>query len=29
MISSLLSPDIAYSEKVVRTIVVYVFLLVG
>jgi uncharacterized membrane protein YcaP (DUF421 family) len=29
MISSLLSPDIAYSEKIVRTIVVYAFLLIG
>ena len=29
MISSLLSPEIAYSEKIVRTIVVYVFLLAG
>ena len=29
MMHSLLSPDIAYSEKIVRTIVVYVFLLVG
>lgn len=29
MTSSLLTPDIAYSEKIVRTIVVYVFLLAG
>ena len=29
MMHSLLSPDIAYSEKIVRTIIVYVFLLVG
>jgi uncharacterized membrane protein YcaP (DUF421 family) len=29
MISSLLSPDIAYSEKILRTIVVYAFLLIG
>jgi uncharacterized membrane protein YcaP (DUF421 family) len=29
MISSLLSPDVAYSEKVLRTVVVYVFLLAG
>jgi uncharacterized membrane protein YcaP (DUF421 family) len=29
MISSLLSPDVTYSEKVLRTVVVYVFLLAG
>ncbi|HTI06147.1 MAG TPA: YetF domain-containing protein [Gemmatimonadales bacterium] len=29
MISSLLSPDIADSEKILRTIVVYAFLLIG
>jgi uncharacterized membrane protein YcaP (DUF421 family) len=29
MISSLLSPDVAYSEKVLRTVVVYVSLLAG
>ncbi len=29
MTSSLLTPDIAYSEKILRTVVVYVFLLVG
>jgi uncharacterized membrane protein YcaP (DUF421 family) len=29
MISSLLTPDIAYSEKIVRTVVVYAFLLIG
>jgi hypothetical protein len=29
MISSLLSPDVTYSEKVLRTVVVYVSLLAG
>ena len=29
MTSSLFSPDIAYSEKILRTIVVYAFLLIG
>lgn len=29
MTSSLLTPDIAYSEKILRTVIVYIFLLVG